>query len=523
MSDKALPDILARIVARRRRALAEVPAAGEHPAGRDVPLSQEENAFVAALARRRGGAVIAEVKLGSPRLGDLRPRLDPRAQAESYARAGAAALSVVVEPAFFHGSYELLRDCRRAAGLPALAKDFVVDPRQLVWARDAGADAVLLIAALQPRQELHRLAATARALGLAPLVELHTAEDVDKLTGADWELVGINHRDLRTFDVDLAHSEPLLPRLPAGALKVAESGIASGSDVAELASRGFDAFLVGEALLTADDPGAQVEELVAAGTEFSGSSVGSGSRPRSARSGPSVTERPPLTAAMASAPSSWEGTRDVLIKVCGVTRVEDAVHAAELGVDCLGLNFYPDSPRYVSVERAAEIADAVRGRMALFGVFVNAPRGDIERVVETVGLDRVQFHGDESPEDVAPWGYRAVKVIRVVGRPSPWVWDAYPEVWGFLIEARHDSLYGGTGTAWDYDVLRDLGRLRPWLLAGGVGPGNVRRALDVTGAPGVDICSGVESAPGTKDAGKMEALVRAVRDMGGRAGRKMGE
>lgn len=506
MSDEGLPDILARIVARRRQALAEAPAAEELPVGRDVPLSQEENAFLAALARRRGGAVIAEVKLGSPRLGDLRPHLDPPTQAESYARAGAAVLSVVVEPDFFHGSYELLRDCRRAAGLPALAKDFVVDPRQLVWARDAGADAVLLIAALQPRQELHSLAAAARALGLAPLVELHTAEDVDKLTGADWELVGINHRDLRTFDVDLAHSEPLLPRLPAGALKVAESGIASGRDVAELASRGFDAFLVGEALLTADDPAARVAELVAAGAEPSGSS-----------------ERTPLTMAMAAAPESWEGTRDVLIKICGVTRVEDAVRAAELGVDCLGLNFYPPSPRYVSVERAAEIADAVRGRIALFGVFVNAPRGDIERVVETVGLDRVQFHGDESPEDLAPWGYRAVKVIRVVGRPSPWVWDAYPDVWGFLVEARNDSLYGGTGTAWDYEVLRDLGRLRPWLLAGGVGPGNVRHALDVTGAPGVDVCSGVESAPGIKDAGKMEALVLAVRDVGGRAGRKMGE
>lgn len=272
MSDSELPDVLARIVEKRREALAAAPPEEGLPAGRDVPLRHDENPFLAALAARRGAAVIAEVKLGSPRLGDLRRRLDPRAQATSYQRAGAAGLSVVVEPDFFHGSYELLRDCCGAAGLPALAKDFVVDPRQLTWARDAGADAVLLLAALQPRRELRGLAAIARALGLAPLVELHTAEDVDKLAGADWEAVGINHRDLRTFDVDLAHSEPLLPRLPARALKVAESGIASGSDVVELASRGFDAFLVGEALLIADDPAARVEELVAAGTERSGSS-----------------------------------------------------------------------------------------------------------------------------------------------------------------------------------------------------------------------------------------------------------
>lgn len=206
---------------------------------------------------------------------------------------------------------------------------------------------------------------------------------------------------------------------------------------------------------------------------------------------------------------------EVLIKVCGVTRVEDAVHAADLGVDCLGLNFYPASPRRVSLRRATEIADAVRGRVELFGVFVNASRDDIERAVETVGLDRVQFHGDESPADLAPWGERAVKVVRIVGRRSSGVWDAYPEVWGFLVEARHDSLYGGTGAAWDYSALRDLRLSRPWLLAGGLEPGNVRRALDATGAPGVDVCSGVESAPGVKDPRRVEALVRGAREMRG--------
>lgn len=195
--------------------------------------------------------------------------------------------------------------------------------------------------------------------------------------------------------------------------------------------------------------------------------------------------------------------------------MEDAVDAAELGVDCLGLNFYPDSPRYVSVEKAVAIADAVRGRVELFGVFVNASRDDIERAVEAVGLDRVQFHGDESPADLAPWGERAVKVVRIAGQPSPRLWEAYPEVWGFLVEARHDSLYGGTGTVWDYTALRDLRLPRRWLLAGGLDADNVRRALDATGAPGVDVCSGVESVPGIKDPRRVEALVRAVRDARG--------
>ena len=172
---------------------------------------------------------------------------------------------MVVEPDFFFGSYELLARCRRASGLPAIAKDFVVDERQLDQAAEAGADAVLLIAALYPAAELSRWAGSARQRGLVPLVETHEPADVAKLQGASWELVGINNRDLRTFDVDLQHSIDLLPELPAGCLRVAESGIGNGADVARLAAAGFDAFLVGESLLLADDPARQLADLVSMG------------------------------------------------------------------------------------------------------------------------------------------------------------------------------------------------------------------------------------------------------------------
>jgi indole-3-glycerol phosphate synthase len=271
-----LADVLRKIVERRRRrmdairahpdAVAEL-APPEEPAAASIPVqTPATNPFLAALAENRGRAVIAEVKMGSPRIGSLRGRVDPEAQARLYADHGAAALSVVVEPDFFHGSYGLLSRCRRASGLPAIAKDFVVDPLQLRWAADAGASAVLLIAALYPPEELRRLARIARSLGLAPLVETHDEEEIDGLGGrpeSPWELVGINNRDLRTFDVDLERSRSLAPRLPAGALKVAESGIGSGADVAALREAGFDAFLVGESLLLADDPAAKLRELVA--------------------------------------------------------------------------------------------------------------------------------------------------------------------------------------------------------------------------------------------------------------------
>jgi indole-3-glycerol phosphate synthase len=257
-----ISDVLRRIVARRREVVGGGGVAVAAPEGATEILSPEDNPFLAALAARRGRAVIAEVKMGSPRIGSLVGRVDPEAQARLYADGRAAALSVVVEPDFFFGSYELLARCRAASGLPAIAKDFVVDPVQLEWAREAGASAVLLIAALYPAAELRGLAARARALGLVPLVETHSPEDLDRLDGAAWELVGVNNRDLRTFEVDLARSMAMVPRLPPGALRVAESGIGGAADVAVLREAGFDAFLVGESLLLADDPAAKLRELV---------------------------------------------------------------------------------------------------------------------------------------------------------------------------------------------------------------------------------------------------------------------
>ena len=262
-------DILLRITARRRERLAEATAKRGKPVDlvAGAPRSPADNAFLGALAARRERgvpAIIAEVKMGSPRLGSLAGRVDPIAQAETYAANGAAALSVVVEPDFFHGSYELLAVCRQVSGLPAIAKDFVVDPLQLVWAKEAGADAILLIAALYEPEELGRWAGLSRGLGLVPLIENHSREDVAKLGSGEtpWELVGVNNRNLRTFEVDLAASIDLLPELPAMAIKVAESGIDSRAALDRLHGAGFDAFLIGESLLKAESPAAKLRELL---------------------------------------------------------------------------------------------------------------------------------------------------------------------------------------------------------------------------------------------------------------------
>ncbi len=260
-----MADILRLIVARRRERLAGLPASTKQVGGseaRSIRVASSGDRFLKALERCPGRAVIAEVKMGSPRLGSLVGQLNPVRQAELYAESGAAALSVVVEPDFFYGSYELLSRCRQASDLPTLAKDFVVDPRQLDWAAAVGADAVLLIAALLEATELKELADHARSLGLIPFIEIHAVSEIEKLAGGSWELVGVNNRDLRTFEVDLHHSVELIPRLPEGAVKVAESGITGVEELEQLETAGFDAFLVGESLLLADDPGTLLRQMV---------------------------------------------------------------------------------------------------------------------------------------------------------------------------------------------------------------------------------------------------------------------
>ena len=209
-------------------------------------------------------AVIAEIKRRSPSRGALRPDLDPAALARDYARAGAFAVSVITEPDFFGGSLDDLEAARRAADVPLLLKDFVVDPYQVWEARARGADLVLLIAAV--------LGGRTRAfvdlcfhVGLEPLVEVHGEAELDLALRSGARFVGVNNRDLATFRVDTTVSERLLPRIPPGIAAVSESGLRGPEDLDRLEAAGARAFLIGEALVTAPDPAAALRRLVERG------------------------------------------------------------------------------------------------------------------------------------------------------------------------------------------------------------------------------------------------------------------
>lgn len=206
-------------------------------------------------------AVIAEIKKASPSKGVLRADFRPAEIAASYARHGAACLSVLTDEQFFQGSAEYLKQARAACALPVLRKDFIVDEYQIYQARSMGADAILLIAAALDVVQMKAFEALAHSLGMAVLVEVHDGEELDAALQLTTPLIGVNNRNLRTFEVSLQTTLDLLPRIPSERIVVTESGILKAEDVQLMRANRVNAFLVGEAFMRADDPGAELAKV----------------------------------------------------------------------------------------------------------------------------------------------------------------------------------------------------------------------------------------------------------------------
>lgn len=464
-----VPSILAGILAARRRRL----AAGELAPRGIAGIPSDGARFLAAL-RAGGPRVIAEIKHGSPSAGTILPDPDVSlpAVARAYRRAGAAAISVVTEPDFFGGDLAWLPEVKRISGLPVLMKDFVVDEVQLDLALSLGADAVLLIVAALDDAGLVQLHTAARERGLAVLVEAHDEEEVGRALAVGAEIVGLNARDLRTFRVDLDRIVALGRGLPSRVVRVAESGIHAPTDVEHLAAAGFDAFLVGESLLRSGDPARALRAL------------------------------------------RGEGTTEV--KVCGVTREEDLAAAEELGTDWIGLNLSARSRRRVSVARARALCEASRFAKGIVAVVAGSSASEARAIVAEVRPDALQWHDDlasrsglEAPVPV----WQAVRVGRdALEEAAAWPADV------LLLDAAHPSLEGGTGETWDWSLLSHFPRTRPVFVAGGLSAENVARAVRECAPAGVDVASGVESAPGIKDRTKLAAFLAAVRQEKGKNG-----
>jgi indole-3-glycerol phosphate synthase / phosphoribosylanthranilate isomerase len=420
--------------------------------------------FEAAL--RSAPAVIAEIKHRSPSAGEILPGAAARVEevAAAYRRGGAAALSIVIEQDFFGGDPSWLPRAKRASGLPVLMKDFVVDERQVDFARSIGADAILLIVSALAQEELVRLHRRALDSGLAVLVEAHDEEEARRAAAAGARIVGVNARDLRTFRVDLERMARTGDALPAEAVRVAESGIRTAADVKRLRAAGYSAFLVGESLLRSGDGARGVRAL------------------------------------------RGEGTAEV--KVCGITREEDLETCREAGVDHVGLNFSPLSPRRLSLEAGSRLRAAAAGFSRVVAVFAGNPAAEIEEAARVVRPDVLQLHDAPGPEPRS-WPLPVWQTVHVTDRLVVPDWPAER----LLFDTGGKRLPGGTGETFDWGHFRGARPGRPFLLAGGLGPENVGEAVRLVRPDGVDVASGVESAPGIKDREMIGRFVRAVRSV----------
>lgn len=261
------PDILKKILDFKREEMAAAKTARtmEELKSRIADLDDGPRGFAVALrvADESGcTAVIAEVKKGSPSKGVIRADFDPLAIASVYAENGATCLSVLTDEHFFLGKLEYLGEIRKVVNIPLLRKDFIFDPYQIFEARVAGADAVLLIAAMLDLSRLREFAAMARELGMDVLLEVHDEEELESALETDVRLIGVNNRSLRTFVTDLATTERLARLVPSDRLVVAESGINTRSDINRLSRAGSRAFLIGESLMREPDIGAKLRELL---------------------------------------------------------------------------------------------------------------------------------------------------------------------------------------------------------------------------------------------------------------------
>ncbi|KIX99150.1 uncharacterized protein Z520_04726 [Fonsecaea multimorphosa CBS 102226] len=465
-------------------------------------------------------ALLAEIKRASPSKGIISLGTCAPAQARKYATAGASVISVLTEPEWFKGSLEDMRLVRQALdsmpNRPAvLRKEFIFDEYQILEARVAGADTVLLIVKMLDVETLTRLYHYSRSLGMEPLVEVNTAEEMKIAVELGAEVIGVNNRNLTNFEVDLGTTSRLMDQVPESTIVCALSGISGPQDVQAYKKDGVKAILVGEALMRAQNP-----------VEFIATLVGD----------PDVR------------PTQGTRTKHLSVKICGTRTPEDAKAAIEAGADQIGIILVPGRKRFVSDDVALQIAKVVKDtpraasskfvstvdgvgsadffsytssqllvrpdRALLVGVFVDAPLHHITQQVHLLGLDAVQLHGSE------PLEYARQIPVPVLKAFSPK--DCGINRRGYHSLPLLDAGGGGSGTRVNLNDVRALFRKDDSLkviLAGGLTPENVQAVLEELGKNyvgqnivGVDVSSGVE-VDGRRSADRTKAFIDAVKHL----------
>lgn len=444
--------VLAEIAERKRRDVRE------RLSGASLDPPPTRRSLHSALVNP-GARFIMEVKKASP--SGHRSSVGVAEAVEAYAPV-ADAISVLTDAPYFGGSLDDLGIVRKRFDGPILAKDFIVDPRQVAEARAHGADAVLAILAMLDDEEASALMAEAERLNMDVVVEVHDERELGRALSLGAPILGINNRDLNTLNTDLAVTERLARRVRKDRILISESGIRERSDVERIAPS-VDAFLVGSSLMAAENIAQAARALVYGN-----------------------------------------------VKICGVTREEDVDLAAEAGATHVGMIFVDESPRKVAREAAGIAARARQLGMRPVGVFRNHEHEFVARAASDLGLHAVQLHGREQDlgrlRSILPRGCEIWTACGVGEIAEPARLDADRSLFDSLVNGQT----GGTGRPFDWRLIAGRLDLSRAFLAGGIGPANARAAQRV-GAFGLDVGSGVEAAPGRKDRAKVQALFESLR------------
>ncbi|MGE3278255.1 MAG: bifunctional indole-3-glycerol-phosphate synthase TrpC/phosphoribosylanthranilate isomerase TrpF [Candidatus Altimarinota bacterium] len=426
-------------------------------------LRPSDRDFTSALLQK-GISLIAEIKKASPKEGLIvKGPFSVDRIARIYEQSGARAISVLTDEKYFQGSLQNLRKAREATkDIPLLCKDFIVDEYQIYEARSFGADAILLIAGILTKDQVQIYLRVADELKMAAICEVHNEEELKMVLETGAEIIGINNRDLNSFKVSLNTTSKLAKKIPANKIIISESGISTRAHLKKLPKQ-TDAILVGTSILRSPDITKKIQGLI--------------------------------------------GKPKPMIKLCGIRSLEQAQLCAKLGVDFIGLNFVPTSPRRISYQLGSQIIQKIREQKTgtkVVGVFQNQDLNEINTAAEKIGLDFIQLSGDEPITFVKKCKRPVIKGVSIIRKGSLNKAARYVPYVKYLLL---DSAQPGSGKGFDHKILKKFPH--KFFLAGGIRLENVRDILKLVQPFGVDTASGIET-DGEVDLKKIQKFIKLI-------------
>ncbi len=417
-------------------------------------IALKNNKFRNSIAGAKDVALIGEIKFASPTNPLLGLKKDLLSRAKQYEESGIDAISIITEPHYFKGDTAFVTKVKEHVDVPILQKDFVIDVAQIYEAKQIGSDALLLIARLLDLETLKIFVSLCQSLGVEPVVEINSEDDLNKAIKTSTKIIAVNARDLETFIVDVAKACDLLNKIPSKFIKLGFSGVVSEKEVLQYKKAGARGVLVGTSLMKAKNINDFIFSLL--------------------------------------------DDKKVKVKICGVRSLEMAQLAIDAGTDFLGFNFVPTSKRYLDPKSAEKIVSKIKGKIKTVGVFQNERIDEINKIAEKLDLDYVQLHGDEDVE------YRKKIKRKIIQKiHTDWSFTDKQNCEYFLL----DREVQGKGKMIDLKIAKELTKYFPTFIAGGLTPKNVKDVVRKVKPFAVDVAGGIETE-GEPDVKKIKLFIK---------------